>query len=83
MLAHVRRKTFIFGNHVKPKLIVSNYSKVLSNACLFKLNSQHSTEKFGWIYKNLAENKTCRYKTVIHIRAAHLLRKNKLHLQKH
>ena len=78
MLVHFKsRKNFVFGNHIKLKLIVCDFSKVLINTYLFEFNSETSTEYLNRSYKKLVKNEeTGTYKTVIHVCAAIKAAKN-------
>ena len=78
MLVHFKsRENFVFGNHIKLKLIVCDFSKVLINTYLFEFNSETSTEYLNRSYKKLVKNEeTGTYKTVIHVCAAIKAAKN-------
>ena len=78
MLIHFKsRENFVFGNHIKLKLIVCDFSKVLINTYLFEFNSETSTEYLNRSYKKLVKNEeTGTYKTVIHVCAAIKAAKN-------
>ena len=78
MLVHFKsRENFVFRNHIKLKLIVCDFSKVLINTYLFEFNSETSTEYLNRSYKKLVKNEeTGTYKTVIHVCAAIKAAKN-------
>ena len=78
MLVHFKsRENFVFGNHIKLKLIVCDFSKVLINTYLFEFNSETSTEYLNRSYKKLVKNEeTGTYKTVILVCAAIKAAKN-------